>query len=347
MSRSVPVLHHHGPVARKRSQWMLCRNRRRYRVSRYIHKISPEMRTTVQTTACQGETRRAKNSAIDSSQTAASYKAPHRVSQALWANSLTAAHTMSRYFQKSSVRMPPRSSIGPFPARPPLDHVADCSPKPPHAAAGRTSLMSFAYTVSPPFRKRRTAGPGIAGRRGRVTIAPCPRHDSGAYSPANVLPVPGPSDIPAPGGPPPRLPIRPAPTGRGTHSRAGGHQYTDRCNASCAQCGMRVGNRFPRSTLRPEILWPQIEAMARRGVAAISFTGGEPHLCLKDIAPLARRARTRASVMCAPGQTASCSGSTTVRTLPRAWPIWPKSWSQAVSTPSGSAWTAPTRTCMR
>ncbi len=68
-------------------------------------------------------------------------------------------------------------------------------------------------------------------------------------------------------------------------------QYTDRCNASCAQCGMRVGNRFPRSTLRPEVLWPQIEAMARRGVAAISFTGGEPLLCLKDIAPLARRAR--------------------------------------------------------
>ncbi len=68
-------------------------------------------------------------------------------------------------------------------------------------------------------------------------------------------------------------------------------QYTDRCNASCAQCGMRVENRFPRSTLRPEILWPQIEAMARRGVAAISFTGGEPLLCLKDIAPLARRAR--------------------------------------------------------
>ncbi len=68
-------------------------------------------------------------------------------------------------------------------------------------------------------------------------------------------------------------------------------QYTDRCNASCAQCGMRVGNRFPRSTLRPEILWPQIEAMAKRGVAAISFTGGEPLLYLKDIAPLARRAR--------------------------------------------------------
>ncbi len=68
-------------------------------------------------------------------------------------------------------------------------------------------------------------------------------------------------------------------------------QYTDRCNASCVQCGMRTGNRFTRSTLRPEFLLPQIEAMAARGVAAISFTGGEPLLCLDDIAPLARRAR--------------------------------------------------------
>jgi len=68
-------------------------------------------------------------------------------------------------------------------------------------------------------------------------------------------------------------------------------QYTDRCNASCVQCGMRTGNRFRRSTLRPEFLAPQIEAMAARGVAAISFTGGEPLLCLDDIAPLARRAR--------------------------------------------------------
>ncbi|MDQ7832891.1 MAG: radical SAM protein [Desulfovibrionaceae bacterium] len=68
-------------------------------------------------------------------------------------------------------------------------------------------------------------------------------------------------------------------------------QYTDRCNASCVQCGMRTGNRFTRSTLRPEFLAPQIEAMAARGVAAISFTGGEPLLCLDDIAALARRAR--------------------------------------------------------
>jgi hypothetical protein len=68
-------------------------------------------------------------------------------------------------------------------------------------------------------------------------------------------------------------------------------QYTDRCNASCVQCGMRTANRFTRSTLRPEFLAPQIEAMAAKGVAAISFTGGEPLLCLEDIAPLARRAR--------------------------------------------------------
>lgn len=68
-------------------------------------------------------------------------------------------------------------------------------------------------------------------------------------------------------------------------------QFTDRCNAACVQCGMRASNRFSRSTLRPEFLAPQIVAMAAKGVAAISFTGGEPLLCLHDIVPLARLAR--------------------------------------------------------
>jgi hypothetical protein len=63
-------------------------------------------------------------------------------------------------------------------------------------------------------------------------------------------------------------------------------QYTDRCNASCAQCGMRASSRFQRSTMQPEQVKRLIDAMAQRGVEAISFTGGEPLLCLDDIAPL-------------------------------------------------------------
>ncbi len=63
-------------------------------------------------------------------------------------------------------------------------------------------------------------------------------------------------------------------------------QYTDRCNASCAQCGMRVGNRFQRSTMQPEQVKRLLDAMAQRGVDAVSFTGGEPLLYLEEIASL-------------------------------------------------------------
>ena len=67
-------------------------------------------------------------------------------------------------------------------------------------------------------------------------------------------------------------------------------QYTDRCNASCAQCGMRASNRFKRSTMDPEQVRKLIDAMAERGVEAISFTGGEPLLCLDEIVPLIKYA---------------------------------------------------------
>ncbi|MGE4553069.1 MAG: radical SAM protein [Desulfovibrionaceae bacterium] len=67
-------------------------------------------------------------------------------------------------------------------------------------------------------------------------------------------------------------------------------QYTTRCNAACAQCGMAVQHGGARHTLDPDGLRREIDAMARAGVAAVSFTGGEPLLCLDEIAPLMRHA---------------------------------------------------------
>ncbi len=63
-------------------------------------------------------------------------------------------------------------------------------------------------------------------------------------------------------------------------------QYTDRCNAHCAQCGMRAGNPMQRATMDPDDVRRLIDAMAQRGVQALSFTGGEPLLCIDQIAPL-------------------------------------------------------------
>jgi len=73
-------------------------------------------------------------------------------------------------------------------------------------------------------------------------------------------------------------------------------QYTDRCNASCAQCGMRRQNPEPRTHLGVERAGALIERLAARGVRAISLTGGEPLLYLSDIAALAGIAR-RAGVV--------------------------------------------------
>ena len=64
-------------------------------------------------------------------------------------------------------------------------------------------------------------------------------------------------------------------------------QYTDRCNATCPQCGMRVGNDFTRTTLAEQRVAEMIRHAAQQGVAALSFTGGEPFLCLDEICRLA------------------------------------------------------------
>ena len=67
-------------------------------------------------------------------------------------------------------------------------------------------------------------------------------------------------------------------------------QYTTRCNAACVQCGMRVTNQEPRVTMRPDDVRRLIDAMAERGVASISFTGGEPLLFLEEVVDLMRYA---------------------------------------------------------
>lgn len=55
-------------------------------------------------------------------------------------------------------------------------------------------------------------------------------------------------------------------------------QLTDRCNARCPQCGMRATNAFSRTTLDTAEVRRAIDAAARHGMPALSFTGGEPLL---------------------------------------------------------------------
>ena len=60
-------------------------------------------------------------------------------------------------------------------------------------------------------------------------------------------------------------------------------QYTDRCNASCAQCGMRKENLYPRSTAKLDDIKRLLDSAVAQGVEAISFTGGEPFMYMNDI----------------------------------------------------------------
>ena len=64
-------------------------------------------------------------------------------------------------------------------------------------------------------------------------------------------------------------------------------QYTDQCNASCPQCGMRISNKFERATLDKTRVKKIIRNAASKGVSALSFTGGEPFLYLDQICQLA------------------------------------------------------------
>ncbi|MEM9354059.1 MAG: radical SAM protein [Planctomycetota bacterium] len=63
-------------------------------------------------------------------------------------------------------------------------------------------------------------------------------------------------------------------------------QYTDRCNARCPQCEMRVQNDFDRTALDLDRGKKLIDAAVKNGVAALSFTGGEPFLKKDEVLEL-------------------------------------------------------------
>ncbi|WP_245531940.1 radical SAM protein [Desulfobacter postgatei] len=67
-------------------------------------------------------------------------------------------------------------------------------------------------------------------------------------------------------------------------------QITDRCNATCPQCGMRKTSTFDRTRLSNDQLKKIIDAAGEKGFQAISFTGGEPMLLRKDLPELIRHA---------------------------------------------------------
>ncbi len=67
-------------------------------------------------------------------------------------------------------------------------------------------------------------------------------------------------------------------------------QLTDKCNATCPQCGMRVTETFKRSVLSSDDVKRIIDAAAQKGVRIISFTGGEPLLFLNELAMLIKYA---------------------------------------------------------
>ncbi len=69
-------------------------------------------------------------------------------------------------------------------------------------------------------------------------------------------------------------------------------QITDRCNATCPQCSMRVSNNFSRSSLSVQQCRDIIDRAAKNGVQALSITGGEPLLHLDDICELMNYAKT-------------------------------------------------------
>ncbi|MBU1172937.1 MAG: 4Fe-4S cluster-binding domain-containing protein [Proteobacteria bacterium] len=67
-------------------------------------------------------------------------------------------------------------------------------------------------------------------------------------------------------------------------------QFTDRCNATCPQCGMRVTEDFPRSQLKSDQVTKLIDAAVSKGIRSLSFTGGEPFLRKDELIPLIRYA---------------------------------------------------------
>lgn len=60
-------------------------------------------------------------------------------------------------------------------------------------------------------------------------------------------------------------------------------QITDKCNATCPQCSMRVSENFKRSSLGVDQCLEMVDKAAERGVSALSITGGEPLLYLPEL----------------------------------------------------------------
>lgn len=67
-------------------------------------------------------------------------------------------------------------------------------------------------------------------------------------------------------------------------------QLTDACNASCPQCGMRRNTPFRRSLLSLDDCKRIIDHAAASGIAALSFTGGEPFLFYEQLLSLLHHA---------------------------------------------------------
>ena len=63
-------------------------------------------------------------------------------------------------------------------------------------------------------------------------------------------------------------------------------QYTDRCNAQCPQCGMRISEKFERSKMNMDDTKRIIDAAATSGVKSLSFTGGETCLYYEELISL-------------------------------------------------------------
>jgi len=96
--------------------------------------------------------------------------------------------------------------------------------------------------------------------------------------------------------PPVRSPVR---LGNVTHlllGRVPGQlviQYTDRCNARCPQCSMRVTEKRARTKLSVRDARRVIDHAAASGFKALSLTGGEPLIYLDEICELLDHAGRR------------------------------------------------------
>ncbi|MGE3167202.1 MAG: radical SAM protein [Planctomycetota bacterium] len=67
-------------------------------------------------------------------------------------------------------------------------------------------------------------------------------------------------------------------------------QMTDRCNARCPQCEMRVTEKFTRTDSSLDEMKRTVDAAAAKGFSVLSFTGGEPLLFLDQVVELLHHA---------------------------------------------------------